>query len=196
MSNKSEQKKTLIIEKARELFIQKGYNATSFSEIVQHAGISKGSIYYHFNNKENLFVSVLEYDTVEWEKEWQAKKQNYSTFRESIVGIAYHYLEHFNNPILQVSQEFFMSNPDLDKDHSDKIRQILDAPLRFYEDLFAWGIQEHVIKHSSAQDLAIVFNSVIGGMTVVYNKYDSEKFYQLFDLSIELFFDGLLHDEE
>ena len=196
MSNKSEQKKTLIIEKARELFVQKGYNATSFSEIVQHARISKGSIYYHFTNKENLFLSVLQYDTVEWEKDWQAKKQNYSTFRESIVGIAYHYLEHFNNPILQVSQEFFMSSPDLDQTLSKKIQQILDSPLRCYEDLFARGIRENVIRNESAKDLAIVFNSVIGGMTVIHHKYDYETFNTLFDLSIELFFDGLINHQE
>ncbi|HLR66863.1 MAG TPA: TetR/AcrR family transcriptional regulator [Virgibacillus sp.] len=191
MSNKSERKQTLIIEKARELFIQKGYNSTSFADIVAHAGISKGSIYYHFNNKETLFLSVLEYDTNEWEEQWQTKRQEYSSFIELVVGMAYHYLEHFNNPIIQVSHEFFMSNPDVVQDQSEKITQIMDSPIRFYEEIFSYGINTNLIKHQSSKDLAIVFNSMIGGMTVVYHKYDKEKFFKLFELSIELFFDGL-----
>ena len=44
-----------LIEAARELFAQKGYEATSVREIAERATISKVMIYRHFGTKANLF---------------------------------------------------------------------------------------------------------------------------------------------
>lgn len=189
--SKSEAKKTLIIQKARELFIQQGYNATSFSSIVAYAGISKGSIYYHFNNKENLFISVLEYDIEEWKDEWEHKKINYTQFEEYLRGVAHHYLEHFNNPILIVSQEFFMSHPNLSQESKDKVHGILDSPLEIYKEVLEIGKKDHIIQQQSIDDLAVIFNLTIGGMTVGYRKYEEEEFLKLFDTFINIFLKGI-----
>jgi TetR/AcrR family transcriptional repressor of lmrAB and yxaGH operons len=37
-----------MIRSARELFCQRGYHATAFSDIIQHSGAPRGSTYYHF----------------------------------------------------------------------------------------------------------------------------------------------------
>ncbi|MDN4091886.1 TetR/AcrR family transcriptional regulator [Brevibacillus agri] len=52
-----EKTKQHIVEKATELFSQKGYFATSIEDICQATGASKGSLYYHFKNKEQLFFA-------------------------------------------------------------------------------------------------------------------------------------------
>ena len=43
-----------IKEKALELFLAKGYCATSTTELCKHLGISKPTLYWHFKNKEDL----------------------------------------------------------------------------------------------------------------------------------------------
>lgn len=50
-----------IIESARDLFVMNGYNATGLSEIVKHAGVNPGSLYYFFPTKEDLLLAVLEW---------------------------------------------------------------------------------------------------------------------------------------
>jgi AcrR family transcriptional regulator len=52
--------KELLIEKASALFRAKGYSATSIEEIVDACGITKGSLYYHFESKEALALAVMD----------------------------------------------------------------------------------------------------------------------------------------
>jgi len=49
-----EEKKSLIIETAIELFAEKGFHNTSISEIAKKAGISKGLMYNYYESKEDL----------------------------------------------------------------------------------------------------------------------------------------------
>ena len=57
-------KKQQIINAAIKCFAQKGFHATSIQEIVDTAGIAKGSVYSYFKSKEDLlFVAIKhEYD--------------------------------------------------------------------------------------------------------------------------------------
>jgi AcrR family transcriptional regulator len=49
-----------ILAAAGQEFAERGYGAASLSRIIEVAGISKGSLYYYFNDKEDLFVTTVE----------------------------------------------------------------------------------------------------------------------------------------
>jgi AcrR family transcriptional regulator len=49
-----------LVTSARRLFGQRGYTATSLDDICDRAGVTKGALYHHFRNKEDLFVEALE----------------------------------------------------------------------------------------------------------------------------------------
>jgi TetR/AcrR family acrAB operon transcriptional repressor len=49
-----------ILDAAERLFIERGLSATSFARIEREAGISRGSIPWHFKNKRGLLLSILE----------------------------------------------------------------------------------------------------------------------------------------
>jgi AcrR family transcriptional regulator len=49
-----------IIEKATELFTDRGYEDTSIELVLRTCGISRGALYHHFSSKEALFAAVLE----------------------------------------------------------------------------------------------------------------------------------------
>lgn len=49
-----------LVAQARALFARRGYAAVSLAEIVDHAGVTKGALYHHFENKEALFRAVVE----------------------------------------------------------------------------------------------------------------------------------------
>jgi len=46
---------------ALKVFLQKGYDATSISDVVTECKITKGGIYHHFKNKEELFIEAIDY---------------------------------------------------------------------------------------------------------------------------------------
>lgn len=61
--NKSERTRQFIIEKTAVIFNKKGYSGTSLSDITSATGLTKGSIYGNFENKEEVAVAVYEYNS-------------------------------------------------------------------------------------------------------------------------------------
>lgn len=53
--------KTLLFEKGAELIYLKGYNSTGLQEILQAAGVPKGSFYFHFKSKEDYVLQLMDY---------------------------------------------------------------------------------------------------------------------------------------
>ncbi|NJE13628.1 TetR/AcrR family transcriptional regulator [Thermococcus sp. LS2] len=47
-----------ILKAARELFAEKGYDKTTVDEIVERAGVAKGTFYNYFKSKEELIKIV------------------------------------------------------------------------------------------------------------------------------------------
>lgn len=50
-----------LLDSATELFLQRGFEAVSLDDIVNHAGGSKASIYKYFGNKDGLFKAICDY---------------------------------------------------------------------------------------------------------------------------------------
>ena len=60
ISEKGKKRYELIVKTALELFLEKGYEKTSLSDIVAISGGSLSSIYTFFENKEGLFKAIIE----------------------------------------------------------------------------------------------------------------------------------------
>lgn len=55
------EKRLQIIEAASRLFARQGYHSTSMQEIADASGVAKGSVYHHFDSKEDLLLSIFKY---------------------------------------------------------------------------------------------------------------------------------------
>jgi AcrR family transcriptional regulator len=49
-----------LLDSARELFTERGYHETPIEQVFEAAGVSRGALYHHFDNKQDLFAAVLE----------------------------------------------------------------------------------------------------------------------------------------
>lgn len=49
-----------ILEAAVRLFAEQGYHSTSMDDLVAESGLSKGSLYWHFDSKDDIILAVLE----------------------------------------------------------------------------------------------------------------------------------------
>jgi AcrR family transcriptional regulator len=48
------------MEAALRCFIRSGYNGTSMDDIVRESHLSKGTLYWHFTNKRELFIALFD----------------------------------------------------------------------------------------------------------------------------------------
>lgn len=53
-----------LIAAALELFVEKGYAGTRLEDVAARAGVSKGTLYLYFQNKEDLFKAVVQENIV------------------------------------------------------------------------------------------------------------------------------------
>lgn len=54
------EKRVEIVAAARALFLKMGYEATSMASIAAAAGVASNTIYWYFNDKDELLVAVLD----------------------------------------------------------------------------------------------------------------------------------------
>lgn len=59
MPSKSERTRQSIIDAANQLFYRKGYNRSSFTDVVDETGIPRGNIYYYFKTKDEMLEAVI-----------------------------------------------------------------------------------------------------------------------------------------
>ncbi len=52
-------KKDLILKTAAKLFAERGYSRTSTALLAKEAGVAEGTIFRHFSNKEDIFITLL-----------------------------------------------------------------------------------------------------------------------------------------
>lgn len=71
---------------ALEEFIEKGYENASINSILQTAGMSKGQFYYHFQNKEGLYLALIGV-LIEQKKAFLASVMKPEDFQQDIFGI-------------------------------------------------------------------------------------------------------------
>jgi len=55
----TEEKKRAILDAAAVEFSANGFRAASFNRIIENTGLSKGAMYYYFDDKEDLFLTVV-----------------------------------------------------------------------------------------------------------------------------------------
>lgn len=74
-----------ILAHATELFVANGYHALSMREIAEAVGISKPGLYYHFRDKEDLFLAILQVNLARVGQIVQEAAARGGTLREQVA---------------------------------------------------------------------------------------------------------------
>ncbi len=69
LDNKKAITREKILQSALTCFANKGYHKTTMDDIVAQSGLSKGALYWHFKNKQDLFLSLIEWFLLEFSEE-------------------------------------------------------------------------------------------------------------------------------
>ena len=141
MGEKSVQKKRDIVEKARDVFMEKGFKKVTMKDIVEACEISRGGLYLYFDNTEQILLEVLQMEADETDDVFT---QNI-TQEDTAADILTLFLKEQKKELLQKKNsltvavyEYFFSHKPTDK--NNMLRKQFDAGVKVLEKLIEAGI--------------------------------------------------------
>jgi TetR/AcrR family transcriptional repressor of nem operon len=86
--SKADRTRQFIIETTAGIFNMKGYAGTSMSDITEATGLTKGSIYGNFGNKEDVALAVFDHNAAKVSQIIQQRIQKATTYHDKLMVYA------------------------------------------------------------------------------------------------------------
>jgi AcrR family transcriptional regulator len=183
-------KKEVILRAAMWLFSEKGFKDTSMIELSKMTGAAEGTIFYHFKNKEDLFLSTLE----SVKNEIIDQFEHY--FRETMFETGLHMIEgailFYLNLAGAMGDQFLLLHRhdayEIAKANStcrEHLEAVYNCLLDIFERAIVRGQQDGSIRSVSPRKTALIIFSMVDGLVRIetYNLYHAGSLYeQLKDL--------------
>jgi len=90
---RTEQTQQALIAAARRLFVDKGYAETATPDIVSAAGVTRGALYHHFEDKRALFRAVIEQEAEKVAEEIESRSADAQSPRDALLSGASAYFD-------------------------------------------------------------------------------------------------------
>lgn len=194
LADPGERTKKLIARKAKKLFEQKGYFATTMEEIHSVTGFSKGSIYYHFKNKEGLFLYILEASSQQWKDKWDEISAPLHTATEKIYKLAEHYASDLQTPLIKTAIEFVSSEIANPKVH-EQIIQWINSDQIVFRQLLEEGMRNGELKETPIDDLSPIvnglYNGIYNGLSMTQSEQDVSHIYKMYRMATDILLKGI-----
>lgn len=160
--------KQKILTCALDLFASRGYAGTSMNDIIQKVGISKGSVYWHFKSKEDIFVQVIADSYDQWLSLVNQELADISDPIEKIRKYSELFITTVDLPVWRISPETYWNEFD------SRNRIILDT--LFSEDdlllldFFQEAIDKDMLKFKDSKDAAMLTWIFIANLEGMFEK--------------------------
>ena len=166
--NKTKRK---IFETSMKLFAEKGYDATSIEEITATVGVAKGTLYYHFSSKEEIFNFLIEEGVKLLQNSIDiktAKLDNYIDKIKAIVLIQIKIVAKYED-IITILLSQFWGNEERNKKCQSHVYDYISQ----IEKIVQEGIEKGEIKRGDTRAIASEIYGLICS-TLVYKKREGE----------------------
>jgi AcrR family transcriptional regulator len=139
---KAERTRQLIIEKAAPIFNTKGVAGTSLSDILAVTKLAKGSLYVHFENKEDLSHAVVDYQLSRLAEGIEATMSRHQTAKGKLFAYLDTYMDPLNPPIVGGCPmlNFGMEADDTDEVIRKKVNVIVESAQQHIRRIIEKGI--------------------------------------------------------
>jgi AcrR family transcriptional regulator len=165
--SKSDRTKQFIIEKTASIFNTKGYAGTSLSDLTKATGLTKGSIYGNFENKDEVALAAFDYNFERVTKHMKAKIVATENSIERLLVYPKVYRDFLKIPFLQPGCPILNTSTEADDTHP-QLREKVSEALAFWkksiENQIKRGIERKEIKSSTDPSaIAFIMMSLIEG---------------------------------
>ncbi|MBW2036947.1 MAG: TetR/AcrR family transcriptional regulator [Deltaproteobacteria bacterium] len=177
-------RKEMILRAATRLFSAKGFKETSMAELSRMSGVAGGTIFYHFKNKEELFLSILEgfkSDIVE-EFERYRRERKFDTGLDMIEGTIsfYFYLVgRMEDRFLLLHRHDAYELAEVNPLCGEYLQSIYNCLLDIFEQAVQLGQKDGSIAGMPARKTAMIILCMVDGLARfnTYKLYDAGALY-------------------
>ena len=193
----TQEKKAMIIEAAEQLFHRFGYGKTSLDDIAREAGLGKGTIYYYFDSKEDIFFEVAQHHSDQFYAKLQKilSKENTFAAKFSIairmpIKLAYEHALILLDAIKNMPPNYLQKLEQFRQENKTRIISILD-------EIIAFGYNEKSITENipSERIVQIIFDwFLLGDANIIIKNHDVfiRKAEQDYEWIVQLLLYGLI----
>ena len=170
-------KREAILRESFKLFLSKGYDAVSFTDIERVAKVTRGAIFHHFNNKEDLFKHVADQfifvflEDVDYGEEYLSSPTPLKVFMDKCLSIIETRMEYFLQGVdADVTSASFMSFILYLKDHyetwEEKVWIYEEKTIQTWSNVIKLSIEKNEISpQSDVRLLAETFHHLYLGLS-------------------------------
>jgi len=140
-----ENRKNAILKAARMLFFEKGFKPVTVESIARKAELSKGSIYIHYNSKEEIYTQILLSDIDKFHDRISDLLQNPASASDALLKLANIYVDFFfhDRELFSILMTFMLHTSDMNLpvDLNDHIVKTTNKTIGIIEQVFKYGIE-------------------------------------------------------
>ncbi|SEI92740.1 transcriptional regulator, TetR family [Myroides marinus] len=177
MARNKEFDTTQALEKARDLFWEKGYQATSMQDLVSQMQINRGSLYDTYGDKHQLFLESLQNYANETFEEYKAIAKREKSPLKAIEKIVKKAIDRSfdQNKVCMIVKSSFEMAP-LDEQVKNRLIQLNNILVSIIQELIvkAQDVGE-VSKEKNAQYTAQFIVGSFAGLWQMQTLYDDKK---------------------
>ena len=100
-----------LLDAARSMFAEKGYHETAAEEIVRRAGVTRGALYHHYEDKKDLFRAVVDEMEGEIDEEIEAAERAQPDLPEAVMAGYRAFVDAVLDP--EMRRTFFLDGPSV-----------------------------------------------------------------------------------
>ena len=180
--SKAEKTRQFIIEKTAPVFNRKGFAGTSLSDLTEATGLTKGSIYGNFANKDEVALAVFDYNLSLLNKGIAAVTTGSASAIEKLLKMAEFYRSEFKQtltmggcPILNTAVDADDTHPEL----KEKVSKSIKAWKKNIEAIIQAGIERKEVNAAvnSAQFASEYIALIEGGIMLSKTTGDASMLY-------------------
>jgi AcrR family transcriptional regulator len=183
-----------LLESAKILFSQKGYYATSVEDIVESAGFSKGTFYFYFKSKEELFKSLVEEMHLNIVKRLESFLERDLPLEDALIEYAKVFLEDIyqNRHIAQIFLfQLVGTNEEFRKLYYTKVSHLRELLTKMVDR----AIQRGEINYKNAENIVNLYAGFLRMLVLEYvfreKEPDLERVKSLAQEGVKVLFRGL-----
>jgi AcrR family transcriptional regulator len=163
--HEKEQRKNLILDVAEKIFSSRSFDDVNMRDLAREVGISPGSIYTYFPDKETLYVEV---SLRGFQRAVDIMKDLLESGNYSLDKVAERYMEEMidNYDYMRIVQHCVMDSKFKTKESIDQLKEISRELFTTFDQILA--------KQTEAEDIRMLTHlifSVLNGIVFTFGKY-------------------------
>ena len=178
-------KKREILQAATKLLAMKGYKEASMAELAKITGVAQGTIFYHYNNKEALFLSILEAFKKDIISEFTRYRHEHHfqsglDMLQDVIGFYLHMVGIMEDRFMLLHRHHAYELARVNPTCRAYLEAIYNCLIDIFEQAILSGQKDGTIRTAPARHIAMIVFSMVDGLVRfnTYNLYDAGVLYE------------------